>query len=94
MHMIYCRQFESLARCASIHRARWLLMTRLIFLASNRGLWEDCRQVARVTKLVLIEALSWTLVAALVASLSHALALRLTTTCELHPTFEERKSRE
>ena len=47
-----------------------------------------------MTKLVLIEALSWTLVAALVASLSHALALRLTTTCELHPTFEERKSRE
>ena len=94
VHMIYCRQFESLARCASIHRARWLLMTRLIFLASNRGLWEDCRQVTRMTKLVLIEALSGTLVTALVTSLHHTLALILTATCELHPIFEKRKSRE
>ena len=69
-------------------------MTGLVFLASNRGLWEDCRQVARVTKLVLIEALSRTLVTALVASLHHALALILTATCELHPIFEKRKSRE
>ena len=69
-------------------------MTSLIFLASDRSLWKDCRQVARVTELVLIEALSRALVAALVASLHHTLVLRLTATCELHPTFEERKSRE
>ena len=69
-------------------------MTCLVFLSSDRRLRKDSRQIARVTKLVLIEALSRTLITALEASLHHALALILTATCELHPTFEERKSRE